>query len=88
MKDEVRRIIIDIIKNGSGRDVADMGDDAPLTGSGIGATAEDMIYILMKIMETYHVRFECEDFEYYRFNTVNGIVSALQKRCGQTITDH
>lgn len=53
--------------------------DAPLTGAPLYAEPGEMVYIVLELMETFQIVFDEEDFRDYRFNTVNGIINAVNR---------
>lgn len=59
-----------------------VGENTPLTGSVLDVNSVNFVYIVLEIMKEFNVRFDAADFENYSFNTVAGIVNALEKHLG------
>jgi acyl carrier protein len=53
--------------------------DTPLTGTELGVAADELVYIVLELMEKYHIAFDATDFENYGFNTVRGIIRAVMR---------
>ncbi len=76
-RDTVREIIRDVL----GRErTEEIKDDDMLTGYPVKATAEEMVYIAMGIMDRYEMKFRPDDFKEYAFNSINGIMALLESR--------
>lgn len=54
--------------------------DESLTGTKMGFADYDMVYVVLELMEEFKISFLKEDFENYKFNTINGICDVVKGR--------
>lgn len=75
--EKIREIIVRVLS--TQRDTVRLEQNTPLTGSEIDADAVEFVYIVLEIMDEFHIRFDASDFEDYAFNTIEGITKAVEK---------
>ena len=51
-----------------------------LTGDKIKMIAPELVYLVLELQKSFKIKFESEDFENYKFNTVNSIVNIVEER--------
>ena len=52
----------------------------PLTGALFGFSEYDMTFLVLELMEEFGITFVKEDFEDYRFNTINNILEIITSK--------
>lgn len=75
IKQEIKNIITEILS--IRHDFTHIDDDAPLTGTPLKIDGEELVYIVLELMDKYQIVFDKNDFENYKFNTINGITNAV-----------
>ena len=56
----------------------------PLTGSFFMFSSYDLVYLLLEFSEEFNIKFEKDDVENYKFNTIDDIIVILSKK----LNDH
>ena len=74
---KVRDVLAEVLSDRQRVDSAD--DSTLLTGKDLDLMAVDLVYIVLELMKAFNVRFDPSDFEHNNFNTIEGIVNALEK---------
>ena len=54
--------------------------DSPLTGDDIGLTDYQMVYMVLEIMQEFNIRFNADDFVYYKFATLDSVVDIVNTK--------
>ena len=54
--------------------------ELPLTGREMGYSGIDLVYLMMELMGVFGIRFEAEDVEAYRFNTLASITRMIEAK--------
>lgn len=54
--------------------------DENITGNKIGFDYIDMVYLFLKLEETFKVKFQPDDIYQYKLNTIRGILDVLNKK--------
>lgn len=51
--------------------------DLSLTGGVLRWNERDLFYLVLELIEEYGISFEKEDFENYRFNSINNVLEVV-----------
>ena len=54
--------------------------ELPLTGREMGYSGIDLVYLMMELTGVFGIRFEAEDVEAYRFNTLASIIHMIEAK--------
>lgn len=77
LKDEIIEVIRKVVS--LRHTVDEIKEDVMLTGPPLEISAEELVYIVLELMDKYHIMFDRDDFEDYGFGTVQGITRAVEK---------
>lgn len=55
--------------------------DSPLTGSKVGLSSTELVYLLLEVSDLFHVKFNADDVNNYAFFTISTIADTVLKKC-------
>ena len=74
---QVKDIILHVLS--ARRSFEKIDDDNCLTGPPLQVSGEEIVYIVLELMEKFQIVFDSSDFDDYKFNTIAGIISAVNR---------
>ena len=74
---EIKEIVLHVLS--ARHSLTAIDENAVLTAAPISASGEEIVYIVLELMEKYQITFDKEDFDAFGFNSIAGIIRAVNR---------